>query len=108
MLNLLNARYIVESLVVFILGFLAGLLGTWIDYRNEVIHGAQYSAHDYEWVTVLSSPGVILFSVVMDVDFRLTECWSLYRHQVAIINGIIFTVVFLIFAILRRLVNRTE
>ena len=73
-------------LVVAVLGILAGYLGAWVTYQNEVIHGASYRNHEYTFLVLPALPGLDIAQSMSPFDWRLREVWQ-YRHLIASANG---------------------
>jgi hypothetical protein len=84
----MTARRIASGiLVAALLGILAGYLGAWVTYQNELVHGASYRSHEYTFLGFPALPGFIIAEGMSPVDWQLTEVWQ-HRHLIAAANGL--------------------
>jgi hypothetical protein len=83
----MTARRIASGIVlVAALGLLAGYVGAWIEFRNELAHGASYVKHEYTLFVFPALPGIII-AQHFSPDWRLQEVWQ-HRHLIASANGL--------------------
>jgi hypothetical protein len=97
----MTARKIASGLLlVAVLGILAGYLGTWITYRNELVHGASYVSHEYTLLAFSALPGSIITECFSSGDWQLLEARE-HRHLLASANGFFWVSVAGTFYLLR-------
>lgn len=62
-------------------------MGGYAQYLDERDHGASYSNYDYELVTLLGAPGILLDRATRPYDYQLQEQWIVGKWRVAVFNG---------------------
>ena len=78
--------------VIAVLGIALGYLGGFVQFKNESIHGSEYSSWNHEWLTLPSLPGLLITSSLSPVDYQLTQHWNQDKHGTAFWNGLVFAV----------------
>jgi hypothetical protein len=76
--------------IAAVIGIGLGYFGAYIQFANERDHGSSYSEWKHEWAAIAALPGKIIASRLRGYDYRLTEAWSLDKHRIAALNGIVF------------------
>jgi len=73
---------------IALVGAMLGYVGCFAEYRNEVLHGAEYSEWRLPWLSLVAAPGKITARSLRYHDYGLMEAWKQDRHRIALWNGL--------------------
>ena len=89
----------------FILGGCVCMLGLFIEYNNELVHGAEYSDYEWQWMSVPSGIAALPLRFSRESDVRLTETWLFHRWAISIAGGVMAVIGVLLVWCIRIAVN---
>ena len=73
---------------VALAGALLGYIGSFSEYRNEFLHGADRSKWTASWLALVAAPGKMTARSLRYGDYGPMEAWKQDRHRVALWNGL--------------------
>lgn len=86
-------------------GVMLGYIGSFSEYRNEVLYGDAQSKWKVPWLAFVAAPGKITARSLRYRDYGPTEAWRRDRHRIALWNGLFLAPLGLLAGLGRRAEN---